>query len=96
MRLLLIGLFCLACGLDDLESGQKFISKTQEEHGNFPTGGNPGKHQRGGDHQNAYLINKVHVADNEKPRRTDATVTDCALLPAAWLAGISDLVLLAR
>ncbi len=64
MRLLLIGLFCLACGLDDLESGQKFISKTQEDHDNFPTGGNPGKHQRGGAHQNAYLINKVHAGDN--------------------------------
>ena len=65
MRLLLIGLFCLACGLDDLESGQKFISKTQENNTNFPTNGSPGKHQRGGAHQNAYLINKVHVGDNQ-------------------------------
>ena len=60
MRLLLIGLFCLACGLDDLESGQKFISKTQEDE-TLITGNN---HRPGGLHENAYLINKVHVKDN--------------------------------
>ncbi len=69
-----VGLLCLACGLDDLESGQKFISKTQEDNTDFPS--NINKHRRGGIHQNAYLINKVHVADNEKPKNTGTTVGD--------------------
>ena len=62
---------CSACGLDDLDSASKFISKTQ----NDPTLTTGDKHRcyfSGGtricgDHGNAYLINKVHVHDHPDP-----------------------------
>ena len=52
---------CSACGLEDLDSASKFISKTQENTG-LVTGD---KHRPGGAHANAYLINRVHVKDND-------------------------------
>ena len=52
---------CSACGLEDLDSASKFISKTQENTG-LVTGD---KHRPGGAHANAYLINRVHVNDND-------------------------------
>ena len=51
-----------SCGLEELESASKFISKTQED----PTLTTGSKHRPGGLHANAYLINKVHVKDNDE------------------------------
>ena len=63
-QLLSVGTLMLilsACGLEELESMSKFISKTQED----PTLADTNKHIPGGAHANAYLINKVHVKDND-------------------------------
>ncbi len=61
---------CLACGGDDLESGSKFISKTQRDRDGHPSGSDIHRcYYRGntvvcGLHGNAYLINKVHEKDH--------------------------------
>ena len=56
-------ILCLACGLEDSDSASKFISKTQNDPANNLTTGN--KHRPFGAHANAYLINRVHVEDND-------------------------------
>ena len=65
---------CSACGLEDVDSASKFISKTQGDPSNYPSALDIHRcyfdrnNQRVcGNHGNAYLINKVHVEDHGYP-----------------------------
>lgn len=56
---------CIACGVEEPESGTHFIGKTQANTTSYPT--SDGAHRPGGVHENAYLINKVHKEDHGSP-----------------------------
>ncbi len=57
-------IICSACGLEDVDSASKFISKTQGDPSRYPSTSTGREHVIGGKHANAYLINKVHTADH--------------------------------
>ena len=63
--LAVIGVLLVSCGVEELESGTRFISRTQTDPTLIGDDDNTDKHRPDGLHANAYLINRVHKKDND-------------------------------
>ena len=71
-----------SCGVEELESGTRFISRTQTDPTLIRDDAYANKHRPGGAHANAYLINRVHKSDNDEAKENcsdDRVTSTCNL-----------------